>query len=214
MARKKETVVYQGSAGAIDCVIDWPEGEPRGWALVLHPNPQQGGTRDNKVVTTIARAAGEAGLVTVRPNFRGVGQSEGTFDHGRGEFEDMLQVIEQFTQAWPQFTQGPWLLGGFSFGTSVAAQVYTYLEEHNAKRPDAVIFAGPAIQRFQVKETRLPSHTLLIHGETDDVVPLSETMDYAREAQLPVVVIPGAGHFFHGQLLTLRDLVARRLAAL
>src|SRR5690625_46552 len=214
MARKKETVVYQGGAGAIDCVIDWPAETPTGWALVLQPNPQQGGTRDNKVVTTIARAAGEAGLVTVRPNFRGVGKSEGTFDHGRGEFEDMLLVVEQFTQAWPQLAQGAWLLGGFSFGTSIAAQLYTHLEEHQARRPDAVILAGPAVQRFQPRKARLPSHTLLIHGENDDVVPLSETMDFARDAQLPVVVIPGAGHFFHGQLLTLRVLVAGRLAAL
>src|SRR5690625_5678572 len=112
MARKKETVVYQGGAGAIDCVIDWPAETPTGWALVLHPNPQQGGTRDNKVVTTIARAAGEAGLGTVRPNFRRVGKSVGEFDHRRGELGDRVLVVGRFTQGWQQLAQAARRFGG------------------------------------------------------------------------------------------------------
>lgn len=214
MARTKKTVIYQGSAGAIDCVVDWPAGPPRGWALVLHPHPQQGGTRDNKVVTTIARACAEHGLVAVRPNFRGVGQSEGEFDHGAGEFDDMLAVVSQFTADHPDVAAGRWLLGGFSFGTAVAAQVYSALAEQDRKVPDAVVLAGPAITRFQFREVALPDDTLLIHGENDDVVPLSETMTYAREHDLPVVVVPGAGHFFHGKLIVLRGLVERRIRIL
>lgn len=208
---RREKVVYQGQAGAIDCVIDWPDGTPRGWALVLHPNPVQGGTRDNKVVTTIARSCVQYGLAAVRPDFRGVGASAGEFDNGIGETADMLEVVQQFTQANPDIAAGQWVLGGFSFGTSVGAQLYSALAEQGAKVPDAVILAGPAVERFTFREVTLPDDTLLIHGEEDDVVPLSETMSYARQADMPVVVIPAAGHFFHGKLIVLRRLVEQHL---
>ncbi len=211
MARTKKTVVYQGRAGAVDCILDWPADTPRGWALVLHPHSEQGGTRDNKVVTTIARACVQAGLAALRPNMRGVGESAGTFDHGKGETQDMLEIIPQFLADYPQLSNGKWLLGGFSFGSAVAAHVYTALAADNQTVPDGVVLAGPAVQRFDFQEISLPNHTLLIHGEDDDVVPLAETMTYARDAELPVVVIPGAGHFFHGKLLLLKDLVEQRL---
>lgn len=211
---RNKTVVYQGQAGAIDCAIDWPSETPRGWALVLHPNPVQGGTRDNKVVTTIARSCVQEGLVAIRPNFRGIGESDGEFDNGKGEAADMLAVVQQFSAEHPEIAGGKWVLGGFSFGTSVGAQLYTELAEQGAKRPDAVILAGPAVERFNFRTVELPDDTLLIHGELDDVVPLSETMDYARKVGLPVVVIPEAGHFFHGKLITLRRLLEQRLKAL
>lgn len=211
---RSEKVVYQGQAGAVDCTVDWPEGTPRGWALVLHPHPLQGGTRDNKVVTTISRACVQDGLVAVRPNFRGVGKSEGEFDNGVGETADMLDVVQQFSQAHPDVAAGKWVLGGFSFGTSVAAQVYSALAEQNDKAPDAVILAGPAVERFKFRAVALPGDTMLIHGEVDDVVPLSETMDYARSCDLPVIVIPDASHFFHGKLIILRQLVEQRLKTL
>ena len=211
---RNKTVVYQGQAGAIDCAIDWPSETPRGWALVLHPNPVQGGTRDNKVVTTIARSCVQEGLVAIRPNFRGIGESAGEFDDGKGEAADMLAVVQQFSSEYPEIAGGKWVLGGFSFGTSVGAQLYTELAEQGAKCPDAVILAGPAVERFNFRTVELPDDTLLIHGELDDVVPLSETMDYARTVGLPVVVIPEAGHFFHGKLITLRRLLEQRLKAL
>lgn len=214
MVRKQKSVVYQGQAGDIDCVIDWPDNTPRGWALVLHPHPLQGGTRDNKVVTTLSRACVQDGLVAVRPNFRGVGQSQGSFDHGLGEAADMLAVVQQFTHANPDVAAGKWLLGGFSFGTSVAAQLYSALWAQGARTPDAVVLAGPAIERFRHRDVSLPDDTMLIHGELDDVVPLSETMDYARGADLPVVVIPDASHFFHGKLIALRGLIEQRLKAM
>lgn len=211
MVRKKKTAVYEGGAGAVDCVVDWPDTTPRGWALVLHPHSLQGGTRDNKVVTTISRSCVQDGLVAVRPNFRGVGDSEGSFDHGEGETADMVALVSQFTAEHPEIAAGKWLLGGFSFGTSVAAQLYSELASRSEKLPDAVILAGSAIKRFKFRDITLPDDTLLVHGEADDVVPLSETMDYARDNDLPVVVIPDAGHFFHGKLLILRGLVERRL---
>lgn len=211
---RNKTLVFQGQAGAIDCAVDWPADTPTGWALVLHPNPVQGGTRDNKVVTTIARSCVQEGLVAVRPNFRGIGKSEGEFDNGAGETQDMLAVVEQFSRDYPDIASGKWVMGGFSFGTSIGAQLYSTLAERGQKIPDAVILAGPAIERFRIRDVELPDDTMLIHGELDDVVPLSETMDYARKAGLPVVVVPESGHFFHGKLITLRRLVEQRLKAL
>lgn len=214
MARKKKNEVFEGPAGAIDASIDWPAGPPVGWALVLHPHPQQGGTRDNKVVTTIARACVSRGLVAVRPNFRGVGESAGSFDQAVGETADMLALIDQFSARYPDAASGTWLLGGFSFGTAVAARILGTLAEQNAPQPDAVVLAGAAVGRFSDDQSHLPPHTVLIHGEDDDVVPLEETMVMARETDLPVIVIPNTGHFFHGRLPVLRDLVDQRLTAI
>jgi len=207
-------VDFQGEAGDISCVIDWPCATPRGWALVLHPHPLQGGTRDNKIVTTIARASVQQGLVAVRPNFRGVGTSSGQFDHGAGETQDILMLIAQFEAAYPEVAAGKWLLGGFSFGTAVAAQAYSTLAQDGQTLPDQLVLVGSAVQRFRFRDVALPADTLLIHGDNDDVVPFAETLDYARAANLPVTVVPDAGHFFHGRLGLLKQLVLQRLALL
>ena len=184
----------------------------RGWALVLHPHPLQGGARENKVVTTIARACVQHGLVAVRPNFRGVGLSEGEFDKSVGETRDMLALVAQVREQHPELAQAPWVLAGFSFGTAVAAQTYAALAEHgDAPLPSALMLMGPAVNRFQSHEVQVPGDTLMVHGEQDEVVPLSEAMDWARPRSIPVVVIPGASHFFHGKLLVLRELVQARL---
>ena len=127
-----ETITFDGLAGVIDCALDWPEGAPTGWALILHPNPAQGGTRDNKVVTTIARACVQHGLLAIRPNFRGIGDSGGDFDHGKGELLDMAALVEQFRVRYPEIASLPWVLGGFSFGTSIAVQLY-WLAMHKPK---------------------------------------------------------------------------------
>ena len=211
MAAKTETETYAGDAGVIDCALDWPDGEPSGWALVLHPHPLHGGARDNKVVTTIARACVAQGLVAVRPNFRGVGQSAGEFDRARGETGDMLALIEQFAQRHPQAAAGRWVLAGFSFGTAVAAQVYASLAEAGARVPERLLLAGTAVGRFQFRDVRLPDDTLLVHGEQDDVVPLQEARDWAADQPVSMTVIPEASHFFHGKLIELRDIVAARI---
>ena len=235
---------FTGLAGAIDCVVEWPEAEPRGWALVLHPHPLHGGARDNKIVTTIARACLQDGLVAVRPNFRGVGESAGEFDKAVGETADMRELVRQFVQSHPEAAAGKWVLAGFSFGTSVAAQLYSILaEEKGALRggdpaaattvaaspgqgqderavpgeaalPDLLILVGSAVERFRFREVVVPDDTLLVHGEADEVVPLAEAMDFARARGLPVVVVPEGSHFFHGKLIMLRRLVQERLAAL
>ena len=209
-----ETISFDGLAGLIDCALDWPEGEPTGWALVLHPNPAQGGTRDNKVVTTIARACVQQGLVALRPNFRGIGSSGGVFDHGKGELLDMAALVEQFRVRYPEVASLPWVLGGFSFGTSIAVQVYAKWERLEKNLPNIVVLAGSAAMRFRHSEVKAPEDALVIHGEVDEVVPLSEVMDWARPLGMPIVVIPEAGHFFHGKLLILRQLVQTRLQAL
>ena len=191
MPARTETLAFTGAAGRIDCAVDWPDGAPRGWALVLHPHPLQGGARENKVVTTIARACVQHGLVAVRPNFRGVGLSEGEFDKSVGETRDMLALVAQVREQHPELAQAPWVLAGFSFGTAVAAQTYAALAEHgDAPLPSALMLMGPAVNRFQSHEVQVPGDTLMVHGEQDEVVPLSEAMDWARPRSIPVVVIP------------------------
>lgn len=209
MSSRTEHITFKGPAGVIDCVLDWPDEAARGWALVLHPHPLHGGTRDNKVVTTIARACTRHGLLTVRPNFRGVGKSEGEFDRAEGETADMQALVEQLEQLHPDITAGPWVVAGFSFGSAVAAQ----LQSAVARKPQAVILAGTAVQRFRFMELDMPKDALLVHGEKDDVVPLAEAMDFARQFQLPILVLPDAEHFFHGRLVELRSIVERHLAA-
>lgn len=214
MPAHTENTSFDGLAGVIDCAIDWPEGVPTGWALILHPNPSQGGTRDNKVVTTLSRACVQQGLVALRPNFRGIGASGGSFDHGKGELLDMAALVEQFRVRYPELAAKPWVLGGFSFGTSIGVQLYAQWEKLEKNLPNIVILTGSAALRFRHSEAKAPEDALVIHGELDEVVPLSEVMEWARPIGMPVVVIPDAGHFFHGKLLVLRQLVQTRLKAL
>jgi hypothetical protein len=204
--------IFTGMAGRIDCALDWPESTLRGWALVLHPHPLQGGSRENKIATTLARACAQYGLGAVRPNFRGVGGSEGEFDHAVGETTDMLALVSQVRSHYAQLNGLPWVLAGFSFGTAVAAQVYSsLLRAGDANLPAALMLIGAAVQRFQGQEVDVPESTFMVHGEHDDIVPLSETLDWARPRGLPIVVILGASHFFHGKLLVLKQLVLAHL---
>jgi len=214
MQLRTETLTFRGEAGDIECTFDRPEGPVRGWALVLHPHPLHGGTRDNKVVTTISRACVEQGMVALRPNFRGVGGSAGEFDSARGETRDMLALVEQFEALYPDIAAGAWVLAGFSFGTSVAAQLYSERAAQGLRAPGQLLLTGTAVERFRFRDVEVPEDTVLIHGEADEVVPLSEAMDFARGHGVPMVVIPDAGHFFHGRLLVLRRLVTQSLCNL
>lgn len=189
-----------GPAGAIECAIDIPAGAERGVAVICHPHPQHGGTMDNKVAQTLARAAVALGWRSVRFNFRGVGGSEGGWDEGRGEVDDALAVIAAHRRAGE-----PLLLAGFSFGAYVASQAATRLPDD--AKPHRLALVGPSTQKQQM--AAVPADTVVIHGEADDVVPLSATFDWARPQGLPVTVIPGVGHFFHGQLALLKSLVVR-----
>jgi alpha/beta superfamily hydrolase len=199
----------EGPAGRIDTALDRPDGLPvRGIAVIAHPHPLFGGTRDNKVVQTIARALLGLGMVCWRPDFRGVGASEGVHDEGRGETEDLLAVVAAARAAQPQGDALPLVLAGFSFGSFVQSRVARRLVQ--AGRPAArLVFVGTAASRFEVEP--VPADTLVIHGEVDDTVPLSAVLDWARPQELPVVVYPGADHFFHRRLTGLKQLLLREL---
>jgi alpha/beta superfamily hydrolase len=198
-----ERFTIDGPAGALACALDaaaGPAGAARGLAVLCHPHPQHGGTMDNKVVATLARAAVQLGWDALRFNFRGVGGSAGAWDEGRGEVDDALAVIAARRAAGQ-----PLLLGGFSFGGYVASQAAARLAP--AQRADRLVLVGPAVQHFPMAP--VPPDTLVVHGERDDVVPLAAVLDWARPQALPVVVVPGAGHFFHGQLALLKQIVLR-----
>ena len=203
-----QSLTLQGPAGAIEALRDAPAPDAiRGTAVIAHPHPLFGGTMQNKVVQTLARAFVQCGWQAVRFNFRGVGASAGTYDEGRGEAADMLAVIEQVAPS------GPLALAGFSFGAFVTSHVVRTLAPMRSL--DKLVLVGTAASRFEVAPVtpELHEQTLVLHGEQDDTVPLASVMDWARPQSLPVTVIPGVEHFFHGQLPLLKTLVARHLRA-
>ncbi|MCV2369708.1 alpha/beta hydrolase [Roseateles oligotrophus] len=204
MNSQTEKRLIAGPAGLIEVAIDTPpdsfEGRLRGMALVCHPNPTQGGTMDNKVVQTLARAFVQLGYRSVRFNFRGIGKSEGGWDAGQGEIEDALAVLAALRDPGETF-----VLAGFSFGAFITSQAARRLPEGLAA--ERLVLVGPATSRFDTAP--VPAETLVIHGEVDDVVPLASVLDWARPQALPVVVVPGVGHFFHGQLPLLKNIIVR-----
>lgn len=195
MRAREERLLLPGAAGNLEVVVATPE-QPRGLALIAHPHPLYGGTLDNKVVQTLARAFIAQHHVAVRMNFRGVGASDGVYDEGAGETEDWLVVAQAMRTQHPDL---PLALAGFSFGAFVQARVAARLA------PRRLVLVGPAVNRFSVDQ--VPAGTLVIHGEEDDVVPLQAVLDWARPQSLPIVVVPGTGHFFHGKLVELARIV-------
>lgn len=214
MLGRPDAHLIDGPAGALEVVLetpDLPDGTaPIGLAVVAHPNPQQGGTMDNKVVHTLVRAFVAQGWQTVRFNYRGVGASEGGWDEGRGEVDDLLAVVAHH-RTDPALRDAPLALAGFSFGGYVAAEAAHRLSAQG-QAASPLVLVSPATTKFTVPQ--VPAETLVIEGELDDVVPLPSILDWARPQGLPVTVVPGAGHFFHGQLGTLKQIVLRHLKAL
>jgi uncharacterized protein len=194
MNPQTERRAIAGPAGALECAIDTPAGALRGTAVLCHPHPLHHGTMDNKVVQTLARTFLALGYRAVRFNFRGVGGSGGAWDHGRGEVDDVLAVSAALRD--PAL---PLVLGGFSFGAAMAAQAAARVET------ERLVLVGPAVVNFA--PPAVPPHTLVIHGEADEVVPLAAVFDWARPQTLPVTVMPGVGHFFHGRLALLKQLI-------
>jgi alpha/beta superfamily hydrolase len=188
-----------GPAGPLECAVDVPAGPAKGVAVLCHPHPLHGGTMDNKVVITLARAFTQLGCTSVRFNFRGIGTSAGTWDEGRGEIDDALAVI-----AAHRIAGQPLVVGGFSFGGYVASQAAARLR--TAGEPASrVVLIAPAAGNFTL--AAVPADTVVVHGEVDDVVPLSAVLDWARPQSLPITLVPGGGHFFHGQLTLLKQIV-------
>lgn len=181
--------------GRIETVIEHPDGERRGLALIAHPHPLHGGTLDNKVAWTLARAVLACGYVAVRPNFRGVGESEGEFDHGEGESDDLVALAQSIGRHYPGLD---WTLLGFSFGA--------YVQHRVAGRIPAtrLIMVGPAVSMYAFDPPPVPA--VILHGEFDELIPLDAVRAYAVEYGIPLHVVPGAGHFFHGRLKELRTL--------
>jgi len=197
------TLLLPGPAGAIELAIDLPEASiaRRGLAVICHPNPPDGGTLHNKVVTMCARALNENGIATVRFNFRGVGQSEGSFDNGRGEVLDLIAVAEWAHQANPDAAL--WL-AGFSFGSWVAL-----LGARQLPVQQMISIAPPVGLRDFSGVLPPPCPWLLIQGETDEVVNAAGVLAWA-EAQKPapmIVRMPDTGHFFHRRLIDLRGAI-------
>ena len=197
-----------GPAGRIECAVDAAQGEARGVALVAHPHPLFGGSLDNKVAQTLARSLAELGYAAWRPNFRGVGASEGSHDEGRGEVADLAAVLAHArTVSSPSDSV---VLAGFSFG----AAMQTLLAQQLVKEGRAatrLVLIGLAVTHYTLPS--VPADTIVIHGERDETVPLAAVLDWARPQELPVIVLPGADHFFHGRLNSLRTIVRQNWRA-
>lgn len=213
--RRKFTL--PGPSGKLEGVVHLPEAcadtgqdcEPRAIALVAHPLTTDGGSMDNKIVTTLANTFAELGCAAFRFNFRGAGESEGEFTGGDGEEADLVAVAHF---ARDQFGDLPLILAGFSFGGYVAARASVLLE------PRHLVLVGPAVQRLAAKYRlssempQVPADTLVIHGEKDEIIALDAVLDWARPQRVPVVVVPDTGHFFHKRLPLLTKLVRQHFA--
>jgi alpha/beta superfamily hydrolase len=208
------TYLIDGPVGRIEVALDLPdearatEGEARaatlkGVALVAHPHPLFGGTMDNKVAQTLARTFVQLGYAVFRSNFRGVGRTEGQHDNGIGERDDLMALLAHI-RGQAAYAGLPLALAGFSFGTYVLSHVARRLVEQGAPA-QRLAFVGTAASRWEVAP--VPADTIVIHGEQDDTVPLGAVMDWARPQELPVVVIPGAEHFFHRKLHILKRVI-------
>ena len=197
-----ERIEFDGEAGRIETLLDRPEGDARGIALICHPHPKYGGTPDNKVVQTLAKTFVELGYLALRPAFRGIGNSQGEFDRGEGESADMIDLV---AQAQARFGESPLVLAGFSFGAYVQTRV---AKEVTFQR---LVLVAPACgylsnDRDYATE-QVPADTLVIHGEKDETVPLANVLEWARPQDLPIVLVPNADHFFHHRLHLLKSIV-------
>lgn len=206
-----EQVLIDGPDGAIDLLID-AAAMPRGIALVAHPHPLFHGSNTNKVAHTLARTLRDLGYVSLRPNFRGVGKSEGKHDNGGAETEDLLAVLDWAHARWQLDAFRPTVLAGFSFGAFVQTRVARRLAEAGtpAKRLILVGTAAGHVEGARQYDTEaVGADTLVIHGAKDTTVPLENVLSWAEPLDVPVVVVPGADHFFHGRLHCLKDIINR-----
>ena len=191
-------IIFAGAAGQLEGMLHLPDGTPRAIAVVAHPLPTMGGTMDNKVVATLVRAFVELGFATLRFNFRGVGESAGNYDEGNGETHDAIAAANFMRAEFPAL---PLISAGFSFGGYVQARAAAELQ------PQQLVLVAPAVGRFAMP--KVADNTLLIHGDLDEVVELHEVLLWARPQHLPIIVLTGAEHFFHGRLTQLKQIVLR-----
>ena len=192
-----QRALIDGPGGKVEVVVNVPDGALAGIALIAHPHSQQGGSLDNKVVQTLAKTFFALAHAAVRFNFRGVGNSTGAFDEGVGETQDALAVLAYARAGWGDSL--PVVLAGFSFGSFVQTRVAKEIVAHR------LVLIGPAVGRFAAET--VPADTIVVHGEEDDVVALADVLAWARPQELPIVVFPGCGHFFHGRLPQLQRVI-------
>ena len=225
MNSRTKVIQIEGIVGSMEMSIGLPDelkNDPafavRGLALVAHPHPLMGGTMDNKVAQTMARAFNQLGYVSVRPNFRGVGGTEGVHDNGVGELEDLLHVTDwmRTPSSWSQFEATanqswvgdantlPLVVSGFSFGSFVGSHLVQRLSDLG-RQAERLVMVGSAAGKWTLAP--VPADTILIHGELDETIPLIDVLDWARPQELTVQVVPGADHFFHRRLHCIRNII-------
>lgn len=205
------TFLIQGPCGDLEVALDLPTQvqEPFKTAVIAHPHPVYGGNMHHKVVQTLARSFVQAGWRAVRFNARGVGKSQGSYDAGIGEVQDWLAVFRHFITS----PHDIWAAAGFSFGAFVTAKALSAFSNTSQSLPAHVILVGTATSRFEVPPLLplLHPRSLVLHGQEDEIVPVDTVLHWARPQTLPVTLVPGVGHFFHGQLPLLKSLVLRQL---
>jgi uncharacterized protein len=196
-----EAVAIPGPAGELQAVVENSDDSAGGlFGVICHPHPLYGGSLENKVVTTLARALLELAIPSVRFNFRGVGTSAGSFDQGKGEIDDAVAVADWAAAHWPGRRM---VAAGFSFGGFVALRLA--LSRNTAH----LVTVAPAIRLFEPTLERPSCPWLIVQGDADDVVDPKDVAAWAAALTPPphLVMLPGVGHFFHGRLNDLRDAV-------
>lgn len=203
MLKKTQKIDIDGPVGRLETLMIVPE-YPQGVAVLNHPNPLHGGTHDNKVIRTAANTLQKMGYLCYLPNSRGTGNSEGAHDYGRGEVEDVLVVWDYVRRKHADLAHQT-VLGGFSFGAYVSIFVAQHI------RADKLLLIGAAVNKYPIIAPSVPDieHTLMIHGQHDEVIKLDDVLAWCAPQKLPAVVVPNAGHFFHGQLPQLAGVIQR-----
>jgi alpha/beta superfamily hydrolase len=206
-APAKDSLSIAGPVGSLEALLEQPEGfNGQRIAILCHPHPQHQGTMLNKVVHTLARAMTDLGVMALRFNFRGVGASEGVYGEGAGELEDLEAVVAYARQRWPDVEI--WL-AGFSFGAVISARAAPRLA------PSRLISIAPAVNILGRDLVSVPDMPwLIIQGDADDVVSASDVIEWVDnlDPQPELIVLPGVGHFFHGHLVELREMLVAGLA--
>lgn len=205
MHNQLNNLLIDGPVGRLETVLGMPALPPKGVAIVAHPHPLHGGTMNNKVVHTIFTTLLQLGFLSVKFNFRGVNQSEGSYDQGIGETADVIAIARAIRDQYHTNSPNlPLLLAGFSFGGAVqlhAAQVL---------KPQYLILVAPSVVHLQAPPVpEFTTHALIIQGDKDDIVPPDAVLSWAAPASQPIVFIPGAEHFFHGKLHILKQLITQ-----
>ncbi|MCQ6262471.1 alpha/beta fold hydrolase [Alcanivorax sp. MM125-6] len=206
----RDRLALEGPEGTLEAALEGDAEAPRFIAIVCHPHPLFGGTMDNKVVTTLSRAARDAGAAVLRFNFRGVGNSQGAFSDGIGETEDLIAVHNWLTREFPD---KPLWLAGFSFGSFVAARGAEVLTA-NGQAPKALMLVAPPVHHFDFASLENAGCPVtVVQGEDDEVVPAEQVFRWAGETVLApdLIRFPDSGHFFHGKLVDLKEVAASRM---